>query len=175
MVPVIVGVVVVVIAIPVIIVMMQPKQFEIMREAVVGAPPSVVFPYVNNLHNWEAWSPWDEKDPEMQKTYEGPDEGEGASYSWVGNKDVGEGTMTITSSRQDEAIVTRLEFKGPMIATNTATFTFAPDGDGTRVTWTLTGENNFMGKAFFLIMSMDKMVGGDFEHGLAKLDGVVSS
>lgn len=175
MLPIIAGAIAAILVIFAIVVQMQPSQLRVARDVTMAAPPSAVFPHVNNLHNWKAWSPWDEKDPDMTKTYEGPDEGEGASYAWAGNKDVGEGKMTITTSNPNEQVTIRLEFLKPMNVTNTSEFSFAPEGDGTRVTWELTGKNNFMGKAFGLFMNMDKMIGADFEKGLAKLKQVVEA
>jgi hypothetical protein len=131
-----------------------------------------VFEHVNDFHKWRAWSPWEERDPDMERTYDGPAAGEGAKYAWAGNGDVGEGKMTITESRPGELIRIKLEFLKPMSATNTTEFTFKAEGDGTVVTWDMTGRNNFMAKAFCLFMNMDKMVGGDFEKGLANLKSI---
>ena len=175
MLPIIVGAVVAIVVVFIIIVQMQPSEVRVSRDGVVGAPASAVFPHVNDLRKWQAWSPWDEKDPNMNKTYEGPDAGEGASYSWSGNKDVGKGKMTMEESQPNDRILIRLDFLEPMNITNHSEFTFTPEGDGTRVTWTLTGDNNFMGKLFGMFMNMDKMIGGDFEKGLASLKRVVES
>jgi hypothetical protein len=111
----------------------------------------------------------------MTRTYEGEPAGEGAVYSWAGNSDVGEGTMTITESRPNELIRIKLEFIKPMEGTSDTEFTFAPEGDGTKVTWDMAGKNNFIGKAFCLFMSMDKMIGGQFEEGLSSLKTVAES
>jgi len=139
----------------------------------MSAPPQAVFPQVNDLHNWEAWSPWAKIDPAMKTTFAGPAAGTGAIYTWVGNSKVGEGRMTITDSRLNERIQIKLEFFKPFKATHMAEFTFKPEGSQTSVTWTMSGKNNFMGKAFGLVMSCDKMIGSDFEKGLANLDEVV--
>jgi len=163
------------IAIPVIIVgfliivAMQPSEFQVVRSATIAAPPDAIFPHVNELKKWEAWSPWMKLDPNAKSTYEGPPAGNGAAMSWAGNKDVGEGKMTITESRPPEFVRLHLEFYKPMAGTSESEFTFKPEGSQTAVTWSMTGKNNFIGKAMCLIMNMDKMVGGQFEKGLADL------
>jgi hypothetical protein len=130
---------------------------------------------VNDFHNWTAWSPWAKLDPAMKQTYEGAPAGTGAVSTWAGNKDVGEGRMTIIESRPSELIRIKLEFFKPFAATNTAEFTFKPAGDQTAVTWSMAGEKNFMAKAFGLFMNMDKMIGDDFEKGLANLKSVTET
>jgi uncharacterized protein YndB with AHSA1/START domain len=158
-----------------IVVALQPADFRITRAATIAAPPADVFPHVNDFHKWRAWSPWEKRDPDMERTYDGPSAGEGSKYTWAGNSEVGEGRMTITESRPGELIRIKLEFLKPMSATNTTAFTFKPEGDGTVVTWDMSGKNNFMGKAFSLFVNMDKMVGDDFETGLANLKSVAES
>lgn len=156
----------------VIVVSMQPADFAITRTATIHAPPQVVHDQVNDLHHWQAWSPWEKLDPEMKKTFEGPPAGANASYAWAGNSKAGEGKMTITESRPGELVRIKLEFIKPFAATNMTDFTFTPEGAGTKVTWKMYGKNGFMGKAFGLFMNMDKMVGDDFEKGLAALKSV---
>lgn len=147
----------------------RPAKFRIVRERELAAKPSAVYAKVADFHAWADWSPWEKLDPSMKKTFEGPTSGEGATYAWEGNKKAGAGRMTVTSVKQDAEIVIRLEFLKPFAATNTTTFTFTPSGEGTRVSWAMEGENGFAGKAFSLLMNMDKTVGGDFEKGLAAL------
>jgi carbon monoxide dehydrogenase subunit G len=151
------------------VVVMQPSEFRVERSAVIPAPPAAVFTQINDLRRWEAWSPWEKVDPALKKTYDGPPAGLGASFAWAGNHEVGEGRVTITESRAPERVGIRLEMITPMAATNAVTFTLAPEGDGTRVTWSMTGHNGFVSKAVGLVMDMDKMVGGQFEKGLANL------
>ena len=127
------------------------------------------FAQVNNFHHWEQWSPWAKLDPAMETTYEGPESGVGAIYSWSGNSDVGSGRMTISESTPSEKIVLMLEFKEPFEATNTTVFQFVPDGDITTVSWRMDGTNNFVGKAMNLFMNMDSMIGASFEQGLAEI------
>jgi len=153
----------------------RPGDFRISRSAKISAPAGVIFVQVNDLHNWPAWSPWAKMDPQMKITYSGPEAGVGASYAWVGNKDVGEGSMTITESKPVELVRFNLQFLKPMEATNVTDFTFTPAGDQTLVTWSMTGTNGFMGKAFSVIMNMDKLVGADFEKGLANLEALVKA
>jgi hypothetical protein len=156
----------------VVVVAMQPADFRITRSTKVAAPADAVFPHVNDLSQWRAWSPWENLDPDLKRTYEGPASGVGASYGWVGNSQVGEGRMTITESKANELVRIRLEFIKPFMATNITDFTFEPSGPQTTVTWTMTGQHSFMGKAMCLVMNMDKLIGKNFEDGLAKLKAV---
>lgn len=150
----------------------QPDTFSVTRSRRIAAPPAMIFAHVDNLHNWEAWSPWAKLDPKSTTEFEGPRTGAGAKMSWAGNGKVGVGSMTIVESRPDEYVQFKLEFLKPMQATNKAEFTFAPDGEATNVTWTMTGTNNFMGKLVGLIMNCEKMLGGQFEQGLANLKAI---
>jgi Polyketide cyclase / dehydrase and lipid transport len=165
----IVIVLVVIVGVFCIVVALQPTHYTIERSATVNAPASVVFAQVNDFHKWEAWSPWAKTDPNMKQTYEGAPEGVGAVYTWAGNSEVGEGKMTILESHPSDLVKIKLEFIKPFAAIDATNFTFTPQGNQTNVKWTLSGDNSFVGKAFGLFMSMDKMVGGDFEKGLAKM------
>jgi uncharacterized protein YndB with AHSA1/START domain len=158
-----------------IVVALQPSDFRILRSAVIGAPPAAVFPHVNDLHLWEEWSPWAKLDPNAKSTFDGPPAGIGASMAWAGNNKVGEGRMTITESRPNDLIRFRLDFFKPMKATNDSEFTFKPQGNQTAVTWSMSGKNNFMGKAFGLIVNCDRMIGSKFEKGLAQLNTVATA
>jgi hypothetical protein len=158
----------------VVVVAVQPSEFRVVRTAKMSAPPAAVFAQVNDLHKWEAWSPWAKRDPAMKQTYEGAPAGTGAMTAWAGNK-VGEGRMTIIESRPNELIRIKLEFLKPFAATNTAEFTFKPEGNQTAVTWSMAGTNNLMAKAFHLFMNMDKLVGGDFEKGLVQMKSVAEA
>jgi hypothetical protein len=159
----------------VVIVASRPSDFRVSRSLAMAAPAETAFAQVNTLRNWEAWNPWGKLDPNCKLTYEGPPSGVGASYSWAGNAKVGEGRSTIVDSKPAELVRFRLEFFKPMKATNTAEFTFKPDGSKTTVTWTMTGKNNFIGKAFGLIVNCDKMCGGQFEKGLADMKTVAEA
>jgi hypothetical protein len=149
--------------------------YTVTRSTVIPAPAQDVFPLVNSFREWPKWSPWESVDPDMQRTYSGAESGVGAKYAWSGNRKAGAGNMEITESREPDVIRIRLEFIKPFPAVNPTTFTFVPEGGGTRVTWTMTGEHKGIGKVFALFMNMDKMVGGDFEKGLASLASVVGS
>jgi uncharacterized protein YndB with AHSA1/START domain len=154
---------------------LQPADFRVTRSASIAAPPAVVFECVNDLHQWNTWSPWARMDPSSKITYEGPPTGVGASFTWTGGKKVGEGRMTITETQPTDRVVTKLEFVKPFAATNIAEFTFQPEGDQTRITWTFTGKNSFMGKVFGLIVNCEKMCGGQFEQGFANLKSIVEA
>jgi uncharacterized protein YndB with AHSA1/START domain len=153
----------------------QPDEFTSSRSTTLSAPPEAVFPHVNNLHAWEAWSPWAKLDPNAKNSFDGPEAGTGASMRWEGNRKVGVGRMTITESQPGSVIRFRLDFEKPMQATNTAEFTFLPEGGGTLVTWRMSGVNGLMGKLMGLFMNCEQMVGGQFEKGLANLKSVVEA
>ena len=159
----------------VIIVATRSSEYRVTRSATVKAPAAAVFPHVNELKKWEAWNPWGKIDPNMKLTYDGPPSGVGASYAWVGNKDVGEGRATITESKPNEAVRFKLEFFKPMAGVSDTLFTFKPQGNQTVVTWDMSGKNNFIAKAFCMFMNMDKMIGGQFEKGLADMKTAVEA
>ncbi len=159
----------------VIVITGQPDEFKLSRSTKISAPPEIIFPHVNDLHKWEAWSPWAKMDPNAKNSFEGPPSGVGTAMKWEGNCKVGVGKMTVTDSQPSNVIRFRLDFEKPMKATNLAEFTFLPDGGGTIVTWNMAGRNNLGGKIFGLLMNCDKMVGEQFEKGLASLGGIVSA
>ena len=165
----ILAVVALVIVILVIVIALQPGEFRIARSAKISAPPPVVFAQVNDFRKWQAWNPWGKIDPAMKANYEGAPTGVGAAYSWSGNNEVGEGRMTIIESRPHELIRVKLEFLKPFAATNTAEFTFKPEANETLTMWSMFGAKNFMAKAIHLFISMEKMIGGQFEKGLADM------
>jgi Polyketide cyclase / dehydrase and lipid transport len=154
---------------------MQPSRFRITRKATISASAPAVFAQVNDFHKWESWSPWEKIDPALKRTYEGAAAGTGAIYSWAGNNQVGEGRVTIIESRPSDLIRIKLEFMKPLAATHAAEFTFEPEGDQTAVTWSMAGENKFIAKGISLLMNMDKMIGGQFEQGLAQMRSVVEA
>lgn len=148
---------------------LQPAAFSVRREALIAAPPQAVYAQVDNFRNWENWSPWAKLDPNAKATFEGPETGNGAMFSWAGNSEVGEGKMTIIESVPSDFVRMRLDFIQPMAATNETIFTFKPEGDGTRMTWEMTGHNNFVARVICFFMNMDSMVGGQFEQGMANI------
>ena len=158
-----------------VVVALQPAEFRVERSTTIAAQADTVFAQVNDFSNWKTWSPWEKLDPAMKKSFDGPPAGVGAVYRWSGNDQVGEGQMTLIESRANELVKIKLEFVKPFEATNTTEFAFKSASDQTQVTWRMAGTNNFVGKAFSLIMNMDKTVGGDFEKGLAALKTVAES
>lgn len=159
----------------VIVIAGQPDEFTITRVLKMSAPPEKIFPHINDLHQWEAWSPWAKLDPNAKNTFAGAESGLGAAMSWAGNKKIGEGRMTITGSRANELIRFTLEFIRPFKATNTAEFAFKAEGNQTVVTWSMAGKSNFFFKVFGLFMNCDDMAGRDFEKGLASLKSVAEA
>lgn len=153
----------------------RPDEFTVVRSATMAAPPAVVFEQVNDFHHWDGWSPWAKLDPTCKNTFSGAAAGMGAGFAWDGNNKVGAGRMTITGSQSPELIRINLEFLRPFKATNTTEFSFKSRGDGTEVTWTMSGKNNFMSKVFGLIVDCDKMIGRDFEKGLASLKSLAEA
>jgi hypothetical protein len=150
----------------------RPGEFSVSRSVSIGVPPAKVFPNVNDLQKWEAWSPWAKLDPDCKTTFEGPTAGTGAIMRWDGNNKVGKGSMTVTDSKPTELVRFRLDFLKPFKGTNTAEFTFKPESSSTLVNWSMSGTNNFVGKAMSLVMNCEKMVGPQFEKGLARLKAV---
>jgi carbon monoxide dehydrogenase subunit G len=154
---------------------MQPPQYRVVREMAIAATPAAVFDQVNDLKKWEGWSPWAKLDANAKTAYEGPSAGKDAVHSWSGDDKVGEGRMTIVESKPSELIRIRLDFVRPFPGTSDASFAFKPQGDKTLVTWSMTGEQGFVERAIFAVMglNMDKMIGADFEKGLASLKAQV--
>jgi uncharacterized protein YndB with AHSA1/START domain len=152
------------------IVALRPSEYRVTRTATIAAPPSAVFPHVNELRKFNVWNPWSKLDPATKVTFDGPPAGPGAVMAWSGDKNVGEGRMIITESRPNELVRFRLEFLKPFAGTANADFTFTPAANGTTVTWSMAGQNNFVAKAIGLFMNMDTMIGGQFEKGLASLN-----
>ena len=148
---------------------MQPDSFRVQREATIQAPPEKVFALVNDFKQWPAWSPWEKLDPAMKRTLGGAATGKGASYGWEGNKDVGKGRMEITDSAPPAKLSIKLDFIEPFEANNTADFSFEPQGTGTRVVWAMHGPSPFISKLMCVFVSMDRLIGKDFEKGLVQL------
>lgn len=147
----------------------QPDTFRVQRAANVKAPPEKIFPLINDLHSWGAWSPWEKLDPAMKRTHSGAASGKGAVYEWEGNGEVGAGRMEIVEASPPSAVKIRLDFLKPFEAHNFAEFTLEPKGDATNVTWAMYGPNTYVSKLMSVFFSMDSMVGKSFESGLANL------
>jgi uncharacterized protein YndB with AHSA1/START domain len=149
----------------------KPDSFSVRRTAVVKAPPDRLFPLISSFHQWAGWSPWENRDPGMKRTYSGPESGRGAVYAWDGNKNVGSGRMEILDATPPSKIVIKLDFFKPFEGHNTAEFIFVPERDAsaTSITWVMHGPSSFMSKVMQVFMNLDKMIGKDFEAGLANL------
>jgi polyketide cyclase/dehydrase/lipid transport protein len=153
------------------VVALQPSEFHVERKATIAAPPAAVFAHVDDLHKWEAWSPWAKLDPNAKVGYESAPAGKGAAFTWVGNDKVGEGRMTLVESRPAEFVDIKVDFTRPFKGTNSSAFTFKPAGDGTGVTWTMSGHRNFGAKAMCLVLNGKKMIGDQLDNGLARVEG----
>ncbi|HTP36942.1 MAG TPA: SRPBCC family protein [Methyloceanibacter sp.] len=155
-----------------VVVAAQPSEFRVERTTTMAAPADVVFTQVNDLHKWDAWSPWAKLDPDAKVTFAGPDAGKDAAMSWSGNDKVGEGKMTIVESHPNDAIKIEVDFTKPFEGSIGSEFGFKPNGNKTDVSWAMTGHRTFVQKAFCLVMNGDKMLSGDIEKGLAQLKSV---
>lgn len=162
-----------VIAILMIVIALQPNDFSVTRSATFATTPDTVFPYLNSQKKANEWSPWIELDPQATFTFSGPDEGVGSSIAWDGNQNMGAGDSTITESTSNEHIVIQLHFIRPFESTSRVDYTLKPEGNGTLMTWTMSGKNNYISKAMSLVMDCDAMIGAMFEKGLANLRTLV--
>lgn len=156
------------IALVLVLASMKPDRFKVERSATMNASPDRIFPLVNNFHEWAGWSPWEKLDPNLKRSYSGADAGVGAQYAWEGTK-AGTGSMDIFSSQPSSAIDINLKFEKPFKAHSIAMFRFVPEGNATRVIWTMEGPNIFIGKVMSVFMSMDEMNGRNFDKGLAAM------
>ena len=162
-------VVVLVVAAVLIFAATRPDAFRVERVASIKAPPEKIFALINDLHGWAAWSPYEKKDPAMKRTFSGAANGKGAVYEWDGNKNVGRGRMEITDASAPAKIVIKLDFFEPFEGHNTAEFSMEGKGDATNVTWAMYGPASFISKLMGVFFNMDKLIGTDFEVGLANL------
>jgi hypothetical protein len=149
----------------------RPDSFRVERSAQIGAPPEKILSLVNDFHRWSAWSPYEKLDPAMKRTYAGAAAGKGAVYEWEGNSKAGQGRMQIIDAAPTRTAI-QLDFIKPFSTHNIAAFTARPQGDTTRVTWSMEGPSPFITKVLGLFFNMDRMIGGDFETGLANLKTV---
>ena len=146
----------------------RPGSFSVERRIVIQAPPEKIQPFIADFHRWADWSPWERLDPAMQRTFGGPPSGVGATYAWQGNKDVGSGRMEVKTVAPDKVGI-QLDFIEPFEGHDTADFVLAPKDGGTEVRWVMTGPMPFVSKLMGVFVSMDSMIGKDFEKGLAQL------
>ncbi|MFM2066374.1 MAG: hypothetical protein RLZZ584_1283 [Pseudomonadota bacterium] len=154
----------------------RPNTFSVQRTIMINAPAAKVYPYLADFHRWQAWSPWEHLDPAMQRTHSGAPSGQGAIYAWLGNDKVGQGRMEITGAQPPAdgttakgRLLVKLDFIKPFESANTTEFTLNGSSDGTEVVWTMRGPSPYITKLMTVFVSMDKMVGKDFESGLARL------
>jgi uncharacterized protein YndB with AHSA1/START domain len=161
------------IAVVLILAATKPAVFRVERATVIEAPPEKIFSLIDDFHQWRAWSPWEDRDPALKRTYEGAARGKGAVYAWDGNRNVGAGRMEILSATSPSAIMIKLDFIKPFEGHNTAEFTMLPrDGAtdaGTNVIWAMHGPAPLMHRVMQVFMNLDRMIGKDFEAGLANL------
>jgi hypothetical protein len=166
----IIGIIIVVaIAAILIFAAMQPNSFRVQRSTTIKASPEKIFVAINDFHRWEAWSPWEKIDPAVKRSYSGTESGKGAVYAWEGNNEIGQGRMEIIESTPSSKLLVKIEFIKPFAAINTVEFNLAQNGENTTVTQAMYGPSPFISKLMGLFFSMDKMVGGKYEEGLATL------
>jgi uncharacterized protein YndB with AHSA1/START domain len=147
----------------------RPDTFRIERTTVINAPPEKIFPLINDMRSWSAWSPYEKKDPDMKRTFSGAAMGKGSVYEYEGDKNIGKGRLEITESTPPSKVVIDLKFLEPFKANHTAELTLEPQDDGTKVTWAMYGPAPLMAKVMHMFFNMEKMVGDDFAAGLANL------
>jgi uncharacterized protein YndB with AHSA1/START domain len=147
----------------------QPDRFAVSRSSTIAAPPERIFGLISDFHRWQAWSPYERLDPAMRRRFSGPAQGAGAVYEWDGNAKAGKGRMTILAAASPARVAIRLDFEKPLETQNVATFTLEPHGGSTTVTWAMEGPTPYLGKVIHLFLDMDRLVGRDFDTGLAKL------
>jgi hypothetical protein len=147
----------------------MPEHYVVEREQRIHASPAAVQERIVDFRRWQAWSPWEDVDPALRRSYSGAPSGVGAVYEWEGNRKAGKGRMEITSVEPDRSVAVDLQFLKPFKARNVTTFTTEPQGDDTLVRWSMTGPRTFMTRVMGIFSSMDKMIGPDFEKGLDRL------
>jgi hypothetical protein len=146
----------------------KPDSFRVQRVVLINAPSDKVFPLINDIKAWTAWSPYEKKDPAMKRTYGAVTAGKGATYAWDGDKNVGQGSIEIVESGPRK-ILLKLDFLKPFEAHNMGEFVLEPKGDSTSVTWAIYGPSPYMSKVIGTFMNIDDLIGRDFEKGLADL------
>jgi uncharacterized protein YndB with AHSA1/START domain len=147
----------------------KPDVFRVERTAVINARPETIFPLIDDLRAWDRWSPWAKKDPAAKGVHSGAASGVGAAFAWDGNKQVGKGRMEIVASEPAKRVAYKLDFEKPFEGHNEAVISLMPEGGATRVSWVMTGPMPFISKVMCMFFDMDKMIGRDFEAGLASI------
>jgi hypothetical protein len=150
----------------------RPDTFRLRRAASIKAPPEKIFALIDDFHNWGSWSPYEKLDPAMKRTLSGATSGKGAVYEWEGNAKAGAGRMEIIEASSPSKVTIKLDFTRPFEGHNTAEFILDSRRDATEITWSMHGPSPFMAKLMGLFLNMDKMIGKDFETGLANLRSV---
>jgi uncharacterized protein YndB with AHSA1/START domain len=150
----------------------RPDTLHVQRSTSIKASPDKIFALINDFDQWAAWSPYEKKDPAMKRTRSGAPKGKGAVYAWDGDKNVGKGRMEITDAQPPSKVTINLDFEKPFAGHNTVVFTIEPKGDAVNVTWAMTGRSVYIARVIGIFISMDKMIGTDFEAGLASLKAV---
>lgn len=153
----------------------RPDSFRVQRTTSIRASAERIFPLVNDLRSHGLWSPWEKKDPAMKRTYSGTTSGEGAVYEWEGNKNIGKGRMEIAAASPPSKVTFNMHFIKPFEAHNTAEFTLDAVGDSTNVTWAIYGPSPLLSKVMSLFCNMDRMIGREFETGLANLKTIAEA
>lgn len=157
------------------LVLRRPDEFRVERSVRIEAPPERIYPHIADFRRWSEWSPYERYDPSMKKTHSGAPSGKGAIYEWHGSAKVGQGRMEITDTTAPTSITVKLDFIKPFKANNTAQFTLVRAGSATDVTWSMHGLSPMVTKVMGVFMNMDKMVGRDFEHGLASMKSLAEA
>ena len=160
---------VVIIAAVLVLAATRPNDFVVSRSASIEAPAEAIFPLIDDFKHWPSWSPFEKLDPNMKRTLSGAGNGKGAAYAWEGNGKAGKGRMEITNAVPSSLVSLKLDFEKPFRANNTVDFTLAPAGEGTTVTWAMRGARPFIAKLMGLFIDFDRLIGKDFEEGLANL------
>lgn len=157
------------------LILLQPSDYRITRAITIAAPAQEVFAEIDDFHRWQAWSPWADRDPKAKVSFDGPASGKGAVFAWSGNNEVGEGRMTLMESQPGAQVKIRTDFVKPFVGTSYSDFTLKPEGDGTALTWSMSGQNDFIGKAISLFVSMDNVLGGEMAKGLAGIKQIAEA
>lgn len=157
------------------LILLQPSDYQIARTTTISAPPQDVFAQIDDFHRWQAWSPWAERDQKAKVSFDGPASGKGAVFAWSGNNEVGEGRMTLVESQPGVLVKIRTDFVKPFVGSSYSDFTLKPEGEGTSLTWSMSGQNDFIGKAICLFVSMDKVLGGEMAKGLAGIKRIAEA